>query len=245
MHLQFVGSGDAFGSGGRLNTCFHVVGTGANFLLDCGATSLVGLNQLKIDVNAIDFILLSHFHADHFGGLPFFILNAQLVTKRTRPLVIAGPPGLPARYAQVMDAAFPSYPHFPERFPLKLVEIEAGQPHEADGVRVTAFPVVHSEAAGPCFGYRVEVEGRVVAYSGDTEWTESLVEIGRGADLFVCECYVRERIVKGHNTLAVLESHLDRIAPKRLVLTHMSPDMLDHLDAVSHLCANDGMTIEF
>jgi ribonuclease BN (tRNA processing enzyme) len=244
MRLQFVGSGDAFGSGGRFNTCFHVVGAETNFLIDCGASSLVGLNRLGIDVNAIDVVLFSHFHADHFGGVPFFILNAQLVAKRTRPLVLAGPPGLPARYAQAMDVAFPSYPHFPERFPLTLTEIDTGTPSTIGNLRISAFPVVHSEAAGPCFGYRIEAEGKVIAYSGDTEWTESLVEVGRDADLFVCECYVRERIVKGHNTLAVLESHLDRIRPRRLVLTHMSADMLNHLDEVRHATASDGMTID-
>jgi ribonuclease BN (tRNA processing enzyme) len=244
MRLQFVGSGDAFGSGGRLNTCMHLTGTDTNVLIDCGASSMVGLNRLGIEVNAIDVILLSHFHADHFGGIPFFILNAQLVTKRTRPLIIAGPPGLPARYAAAMDVAFPSYPHFPARFPLSLVEVEPGAPREIGKVRVTAFPVVHSVPAGPCHGYRLEAEGKVVAYSGDTEWTESLVDIGREADLFVCECYVRERVVKGHNTLAVIEQHLGRIRPRRLVLTHMSNDMLAHLGAVRHATAADGMVID-
>jgi ribonuclease BN (tRNA processing enzyme) len=244
MRLQFVGSGDAFGSGGRFNTCFHVTGAETNFLIDCGATSLVGLNRLGIDVNAIDLILFSHFHADHFGGIPFFILNAQLVAKRTRPLVLAGPPGVPARYAAVMDVAFPSYPHFPERFPLSLVEIAPGEAHAIGNLRITAFPVVHAEAAGPCLGYRIEAEGKVIAYSGDTEWVETLVEVGREADLFVCECYVRERIVKGHTNLAALERNLDRIRPKRLVLTHMSADMLAHLGDVRHETAADGMTVE-
>ena len=72
MHLQFVGSGDAFGSGGRFNTCFHVVGAETNFLIDCGASSLIAMNRFGIDRNAIDFILLTHFHADHCGGVPFF-----------------------------------------------------------------------------------------------------------------------------------------------------------------------------
>ena len=62
MHLQFIGCGDAFGSGGRFNTCFHLVGRGINALIDCGATSLVALNKHGIDRNAIDLILITHFH---------------------------------------------------------------------------------------------------------------------------------------------------------------------------------------
>ena len=84
MQLQFVGSGDAFGSGGRFNTCFHVVGAETNFLIDCGASSLIAMNRLGIDRNGIDFILLTHFHADHSGGVPFFILDAQFPARYGR-----------------------------------------------------------------------------------------------------------------------------------------------------------------
>ena len=84
MHLQFVGCGDAFGSGGRFNTCFHLVGRDINALIDCGATSLVGLNKLAINRNDINTIFITHFHADHIGGLPFFILESNYVLKRQR-----------------------------------------------------------------------------------------------------------------------------------------------------------------
>ena len=107
MHLQFVGCGDAFGSGGRFNTCFHLVGKEINALIDCGASSLVALNRLTIDRNDIDTIFISHFHADHFGGLPFFVLEANYMGKRQRPLTIAGPPGLKARFSQLMESGFP------------------------------------------------------------------------------------------------------------------------------------------
>jgi len=92
MQLQFVGCGDAFGSGGRFNTCLHLVGRNINALIDCGATSLVAMNKLAINRNDIDTILITHFHADHIGGLPFFILEANYVLKSQRPLTIAGPP---------------------------------------------------------------------------------------------------------------------------------------------------------
>lgn len=244
MHLQFVGCGDAFGSGGRLNTCFHVLGRTANFLIDCGATALVGLQRLQIDRNSLDAVLVTHFHGDHFGGVPFLLLEAQIVTKRTRPLTLAGPPGLASRYAKAMDVAFPSSPQAPTRFALTLTEMAAGRTAEFHGLRVTAFPVLHTVAAGPCLGYRIEVEGRVIAYSGDTEWTESLIPLGRDADLFICEAYTRDKKVPHHTNLVTLEQHLEAIRPKRLVLTHMSDDMLARLDEVPFETASDGMIVE-
>src|SRR5215831_17313761 len=106
MRLQFVGSGDAFGSGGRFNTCFHVVAEELNFLIDCGASSLIAMKRLGIDRNAIDLIVLTHYHADHCGGVPFFILDAQFVATRTRPLTIAGPYPLKEWFSRQMETAF-------------------------------------------------------------------------------------------------------------------------------------------
>ena len=245
MHLQFVGCGDAFGSGGRFNTCFHVVGETTNMLIDCGASSLIALKRWGIDRNAIDTILVTHFHGDHFGGIPFFMLDADLVAKRTRPLTLAGPPGLADRYARAMDVAFPSYPHKPQRFALTLQEVEIGKPNRIGALTVTPFEVVHAEAAGPCLGYRLDVEGRVLAYGGDTEWTENLVNIGREADLLVCECYTFERKVRSHTDYATLSENVGRIAPKRLVLTHMSDDMLAHVGEIANEAAADGMIVKF
>src|SRR5262244_2652310 len=106
VSVTFVGSGDAFGSGGRFQTCILVDFSGGRFLLDCGASSLIALKQLGISPASIDTILITHLHGDHFGGLPFFILDAQF-SKRETPLVIAGPPGLRDRLKAAMEVLFP------------------------------------------------------------------------------------------------------------------------------------------
>jgi ribonuclease BN (tRNA processing enzyme) len=242
MRLQFIGSGDAFGSGGRFNTCFHLTGERTNILIDCGASSLPALKRLKIDRNAIDTILLTHFHADHFGGVPFFVLDAQVVAKRTRRLLIAGPPGLPGWFERAMAVAFPGERTLP--FPLTFQEVVIGQANEVGHLRVTPFHVRHDDRAGPCLAYRVEVEGKTIAFSGDTEWVDTLADAARGADLFVCECYMYEKPVRAHLSLKVLESHLPAIGAKRVILTHMSEDMLSRLDFVTHETAEDGKVVE-
>jgi len=243
MRLQFIGSGDAFGSGGRFNTCLHLTGARTNLLIDCGASSLVAMKKMGIDRGAIDTILFTHFHADHFGGLPFYILDQQLNGKRTKPLLVAGPPGLPGWYERVMSAAFPGERQLP--FPLALREIDVGKENAFPGMRVIAQHVVHDDRAGPCLAYRIEVEDKVICYSGDTEWTDVLVDAARGADLFVCECYMFEKPRRSHMSLAVLREQLDRIGARRVVLTHMSEDMLGRLAEVDLEVAEDGKIIEF
>src|SRR5215469_5235771 len=122
MHPQFVGSGDAFGSGGRFNTCLHVVSRELNFLIDCGASSLVAMKRLRIDPNAIDLIVLTHYHADHCGGVPFFILDAQFVAKRTHPLTIAGDRPIKEWFPRQMEAAFAGSARAAKKFEVSLIE---------------------------------------------------------------------------------------------------------------------------
>jgi ribonuclease BN (tRNA processing enzyme) len=244
MHLQFVGCGDAFGSGGRFNTCFHLVGRETNALIDCGASSVVAMNRFAIDRNAVDVIFISHFHADHIGGLPFFMLEANYVLKRDRPLTIAGPPGLKTRYAEWLKLCFPGSESMELRFPLTLVELEIGSRNEVGRIPVTPFHVKHDDRAGPCLGFRFEVEGKVIGFSGDTEWTDTIVDIGRDADLFICEAYTRDKPITTHMALSLLERHLGQIRPKRLVLTHMSSDMLARRAELPYETAEDGMIVE-
>jgi ribonuclease BN (tRNA processing enzyme) len=241
MQLRFVGCGDAFGSGGRCNTCFHVTGDAVNFLIDCGASSLPALKRQGVDRDDIDLILVTHFHGDHFGGLPFLLLDAQF-SRRTRPLVIAGPEGIEARLAQVMEASFENSSKTKQRFDLDIVTLLPVTTARFGEVSVTPFPVVHGESGGPFLAYRIEAEGRIIAYSADTEWTETLVPLGHNADLLIAEAYTFDRPVKNHLSLKALEARLADIKPKRLILTHMSEDMLGR--AVPFETASDGLTIE-
>jgi ribonuclease BN (tRNA processing enzyme) len=243
MQLQFVGCGDAFGSGGRLNTCFHVKGHSVNFLIDCGASALPALKRLGIARDDIDLILITHFHGDHFGGLPFLLLDAQF-TRRTRPLVIAGPQGIETRLAQVMEVLFEHSSRTKQRFDLSVVALQPQESRTFGAVKVTPFPVVHGESGGPFLAYRIEAEGRVIAYSADTEWTETLIPAARGADLFIAEAYYCDKIVKNHLSLTTLEAHLPEINAKKLILTHMSDDMLGRLGSLPYTAANDGMIVE-
>ena len=243
MQLRFVGCGDAFGSGGRLNTCFHVTGERVNFLIDCGASSLPALKRLGIARENIDLILITHFHGDHFAGLPFLLLDAQF-SRRTRPLVIAGPEGIEMRLTQVMEALFENSSKTKQRFELSIVALSPRETRSFGAVQVTPFPVVHGDSGGPFLAYRVEAEGRVIAYSADTEWTETLIPLAREADLFIAEAYTYDKAVKNHLSLKTLETHLAEINPKRLILTHMSDDMLARLDTLGHTAASDGMMVE-
>jgi ribonuclease BN (tRNA processing enzyme) len=243
MQFQFVGSGDAFGSGGRFNTCFHVAGPEFNFLVDCGASSLVAMKRFGIDCSSIDLIVLTHYHADHCGGVPFFILDAQYVSRRTRPLTIAGPPSVKEWFARQMEAAFAGSLCTARKFELSLVELRPEHPWRFRNAEIQAFPVPHVAPPESSYGYRINVDGKVLAVSGDTEWTGRLIDIGRDADLFVCEAYVYDGPVHMHLAYRQLVENLPLIRPKRLIITHMSEAMLSRSD-IANERAHDGLIVK-
>ena len=247
MHLQFLGSGDAFGSGGRLNTCFLLDRADRSLLIDCGASAMISIRRFGIDPNRIAGIVLSHLHGDHFGGLPFFILDAQLVSRRTTPLMIVGPPGLAKRLEAIMEACFPGSAQAPRKFRTKTIELDLKTRTTVEplAVAITPTPVRHPSGA-PSMALRLECEDRTIAYTGDTEWVDGLIEAGHNADVLIAEAYTFERRIPYHLDFASLRDNLSRLAAKRVVLTHMSPDMLSRDDRTLAGCerAFDGMLLD-
>ncbi len=247
MRLTILGSGDAFGSGGRFNTCFWVEAEGRRLMIDFGASSPVAMKARGIVPNDIDGVLLSHLHGDHFGGLPFLLLDCQFHARREAPLTIAGPPGTRARLEAAMDVFFPGSAKNKWRFPLEVAEIAPGVPDTFLGFPVTTAEVVHRSGA-PSTGVRIFAGGRTLAYSGDTEWTDALIPLAAGADCFVMECYDYDRELSGHMNFLKLKEKRPQIDAKRVIITHMNPTMLARIDeakAAGFLVAHDGLVVDF
>ncbi len=240
--IQFLGSGDAFGSGGRLQTCFYVESDATRFLIDCGASSLIALKRWNIHPNSISVVLLTHLHGDHFGGLPFFILDAQLVSKRTQPLVVAGPPGTANRIREALEVLFPGSSQVQQRFPIRHIDWGDGSPTRIGELTATPYQVIHASGA-PSFALRIECSERVIAYSGDTEWTDALRAVAQVADLFICEAYYFNKKMKYHLDYHTLMAHRAELDCKRLILTHMNDDLLGRLEQVEIEYAEDGKRI--
>ncbi len=244
MKLTFLGSGDAFGSGGRFNTCFKLDHSGGSVLVDCGASSMIAIRKFDVDPNSIDAILITHLHGDHFGGLPFFLLDAQLVSRRTRPLLLAGPPGFEARLLQAMENFFPGSVDAKRPFDLEIRELPPREAHAIAGLQVWPYTVKHHCGAPP-YAYRIEADGKSFCYSGDTEWVDALGEAAAGVDLFVCEAYFFDKKIKWHLDLAAARERAPATGAKRTIYTHHNSDTLARVVETGVETAEDGLVVEF
>jgi ribonuclease BN (tRNA processing enzyme) len=241
--VTFAGCGDAFGSGGRLQACIHLrqAGLAGPVLLDCGATSLTALRRCGLDPGEIAAVFLSHLHGDHFGGLPFLILDGQF-SRRAVPLVIAGPAGTEQRLTTAMECLFPGSSQIRRRFEVSVVELTPGRTARVAGIPVGTLPASHPSGA-PALILRLAVGPKVIAYTGDTSWTPEVAEASADADLLIAEAYCWDKPVPHHLRYADLLDHAREITARRVVLTHMSADMLARQQQAIHETARDGLVI--
>jgi len=240
--VRFAGSGDSFGSGGRFQTCIVVDAPGIRFAIDFGASSLIALAHQRIHPNTLDAILLTHLHGDHCGGVPFLLIDAMLASRRERPLVVAGPPGTTAHLARLREALFPGSAVMAPKFPLEYRELKVGEGNRVLDLVVTPRPARHTAETRPT-ALRVEVGGRVIAYTGDTEWTDEVARIAEDADLLIAECYYYQKPIKWHLNYPDIVAHARGVGARRVILTHMSREMLAHAIAVPEECAYDGLVV--
>jgi ribonuclease BN (tRNA processing enzyme) len=242
LTVTFAGSGDAFGSGGRYQACIHLRPQGGSpVLLDCGATSLPALKRLGLDPGEIAAVFVSHLHGDHFGGLPFLILDGQF-SRRAAPLAVVGPPGTARRLADTMECLFPGSFTADRRFSVDVTELAPGTCAAVCGTTAQAWEGEHPSGAPPLV-LRLALAGRTIAYTGDTAWTPVIADAAADADLLIAEAYYRDKNIPYHLRLSDLAAHRDRLTPRRVIVTHMSDDVLGDDHATSIEQAHDGLVI--
>lgn len=242
MEVSFLGSANAFASEGRLWSSFIVDG---KYQFDAPPTMLPQLKNLGIPLEDIEVIFITHFHGDHFVGLPFLLLEYVYMTQRTTDLTIVGPPGCKE---MLEDFATRVYPNIIKDAGYQRIYVDAkpGEEQRAGSLTFTSEPMNHVKKDGlHAMGYRVKIGDKILSYTGDTMFCEEAVRLGDGADVYVVDCTYPEGCGPEHMGLDDIKVIRERITPDtKLVLTHMStPPVLNGLK--NTLLAEDLKTFTF
>ena len=240
--VVFVGTSDAFGAGGRRQSALVVRAPHGGTLLDCGTTTSTGLAALGIHRDEIDSILISHFHGDHFGGIPALLLAALYEDERRKPLRVAGPPGIERRVYQLAAAMGYAIEERDWSFPIEFLELAPERTTEVGPVQVCSFETHHQPHTHP-HGMVVTAGRRKIGYSGDTGWFDDLPRRVSGVDLFVCECTYAVAGFEFHLNHQALVAHKPKFDCGRMVLTHLGAEMSARRGECDFETADDGLTI--
>jgi ribonuclease BN (tRNA processing enzyme) len=240
--LSVIGSGDAFGTGGKFHTCFWLENEGKNILIDCGANAPLAIKKAGKSIDDIDAIFITHFHGDHFGGLPFLLTELAYVVKDTDHVIdILGPEGVQRRVLDLQEAMYAGSLEYIE--PITRFH-EYSQTSELLDLKIQSFPAIHSEQSNPK-GIRIEMSDRSMAYSGDGEWSDSLIQMSESTDLMIIECYDFDKQTPGHLNYKTIEKNRRLLKCSELYLTHHGPEMINRADSLEIPSLYDGMELEF
>jgi ribonuclease BN (tRNA processing enzyme) len=246
VKISFLGTGDAFSAGGRHQSAYLIESpidsTEGALLLDCGSTALASLNRQNLQTESIDTIFLSHLHGDHIGGLPFLFLHYLYIRPRSRPLKIVGPPGVERRVRMIFEAAYADTATEPLSFALEFTEAQPQEELYIGSIRLRPFAVPHSKHS-LSLGCEMEIGGRKIVYTGDSGWTEELIAHTQNADLFICECSYFETRIATHLDYPKIAENLSRFGAKKIILTHLGEEVLQHQQEVQIEMACDGLTV--
>ena len=225
--VRFLGTGNAYGAAGRLPAAIFLRARGQprGVLLDAGPGCMAALRREGLATDDLGAVALSHFHGDHFAGLPFLELDAARAGRRD-PLTVYAPPGAPERLRALRRCCYPSLDPLP--FPQPVEELLPGEtaplPAACGPGSLTTHAALHQQRAW-ALGYTLRLGGRTVIYSGDTGWNERMTGIAAGADLLLHECSALEPL-PGHTSLAEIAAAAPAIRARRTVLVHCDEAVL-------------------
>jgi ribonuclease BN (tRNA processing enzyme) len=236
MEICFLGVGEACDTR-QPNTSIHVkTRRGSQILLDCGFTTPHRYFAMCESPDDLDTIWISHFHGDHFFGIPLLLLRFWEMG-REKPLQICGQYGIKEKVVQVMELA---YPDFLRRlkFKLEIVEIEPDSPQKIGLTTWKTAEAVHSQR---CLSVRVEESGYAVFYSGDGKPTINTSRLAKGCDLVIHESFWFDKVAIGHGNVKRCLKFAEEVQAEHLALVHLERgtrrDQYDQIATVLKDCS--------
>ena len=251
MQITVVGSGTVVPSLERRQSCVVVRAGSETLIFDLGSGAVRGMLRADLDLFSVDRIFFTHFHPDHTVDVVplLFSIKYGSQEKRTKPLHVTGPAPFVGFWTDLMKVWGK---WMAGDYALLVSELppECPSPIELGGCRLSWAPAEHRPES---IAYRLDSESGAFVYTGDTEYSESVIELSRGADTLLIECaFPDDSSVPGHLTPSAVSQIAREAGVNRVILTHIYPetDLLDLTSEVGDgfdgevIVAEDGLTLD-
>ncbi len=223
LDLRFIGTGNAFAPGGL---CWNGFLVNERYLFEAPPQALMSLNRLGVDPNAVEAVVLSHHHGDHFLGLPFLLLHWKYLG-RTAPVRIVGPAESEAVTRQVCERVYPGLIGS-HGYELEWLTATPGTPVQIGELTVESVPVKHDPKLEN-LGFACEIGGRRFGYTGDSALCDAVLDLARRSEVLVTECASRAEQLPIHMNLVddVPVVHAALAPGASLLITHINSDVTE------------------
>jgi ribonuclease BN (tRNA processing enzyme) len=219
MELVFTGVGEALDAN-QPNTSILVLDSNqqqkGQVLLDCGFTAAHQYFKLKPTADQLDVVWVSHFHGDHFLGVPLLILRFSEMNRRA-PLTIVGQKGIADKISLALELAYPGLQaHL--SFSLVYREIMPGPPQQINGF---VWQTAYNEHSQPCQALRLANSNSSLFYSGDGRPTPDTLALAKNCDIIIHEAYRFQEETPGHGSITGCIEFAKKADAARLALLHI------------------------
>jgi len=218
LELIFLGTGNAFTQAQRY---WGTILLNDSILFDCSPITVPHMKNLGKQLTNLETIFITHFHGDHYFGLPFLLLDFAYLLEIDHPLNVVGPSGVKDKIYQVTDWAFPGiWEKLKGRLNINYFEVTSSGDIEVNGLLFQAQALAHGSAEA--FGYKITIAEKTVGYTGDTDLCDGMFELGKGADVLIIEMSNPDLDIPGHMSLNKLQELRNNLDPKtKVILNHV------------------------
>lgn len=242
--LFILGSGNAFNINARGHTAFLL---DQKILIDCGPTILLKTQEFRIDLSSLKYILITHYHGDHFAGIPFLLIYFKYILHRKEKLTIMGPEGLNIHFNKIMEV---TYPNMEFDFEIEFIELNKNDEIFCNPYIIKSYPITHKEES---IGYRIVDNKHSFAFTGDTILNEEVFILMDAVDIGIIELSLWDNPNQeiSHVSLQELISLRDKINVKHLFFNHITDSLAEEVKKINQnikpigIPLYDGMKIDF
>ena len=171
MNIQFIGTG-TMGSVKRSNTSILV----DNILFDCGMGTIKQFERLGNKVQNLNYLVISHFHADHFFDIPNLIFGKIIRNEINEKFYIIGPKGIKQKVYDMISLSFGEQESLEQDCNIEFIELLPNETMQLKDYKLTSLEVKHGHTI-PCYGYLLEKNNIIVGYTGDTTICENFYKM--------------------------------------------------------------------
>ena len=222
MKITMLGTGTSYPDPGRVQSGILVESGEDKILLDIGSGVLHRLTQLEVDLRRISAVFISHFHIDHCSD--FLTLCQSLwLTKSEKPLKVYGPPFIRDWLKGIRDTSFP---YLRDKLEIQISKLSGNEVIKVGKTAITNHPTIHGTMDTRAF--KVRADDKTLVFSSDTAPSQELNKFAKDTDILIHECnWLDGQHPQGvHTAPSELALIVEETAPSRVVLTHLSPEVV-------------------